>query len=196
MKEVISTYKVLMKKAFNEDIDECWVEWALEMMEAGYESDNLYILAGISKPYNQFELQELTDKVIADLNLLTSDKSLTIRNYIYYILSTTINEPSKYLSTLREVKDICIGLDMEKEYMDFYLLYFAKDNLNESENQWYWEGADRSNIDELIKEKFQEYIDRIDEKRKTTALQQLQEIGGSVVKSSIVHQSKFVLNCK
>jgi hypothetical protein len=196
MKEVISTYKVLMKKAFNEDIDECWVEWALEMMEAGYESDNLYILAGISKPYNQFELQELTDKVIADLNLLTSDKSLTIRNYIYYILSTTINEPSKYLSTLREVKDICIGLDMEKEYMDFYLLYFAKDNLNESENQWYWEGADRSNIDELIKEKFQEYIDRIDEKRKTTALQQLQEIDGSVVKSSIVHQSKFVLNCK
>jgi len=169
MKEVISTYKVLMKKAFNEDIDEYWVEWALEMMEAGYESDNLYILAGISKPYNQFELQELTDKVIADLNLDTGDKSLTIRNYVYYILSTTINEPSKYISILKEVKDICIGLDMEKEYMDFYLLYFAKDDLNESENQWYWEGADRSNIDELIKEKFQEYIDRIDETRKTTA---------------------------
>jgi hypothetical protein len=98
MKEVVSTYKVLMKKAFNEDIDECWVEWALEMMEAGYESDNLYILAGISKPYNQFELQELTYKVIADLYLETSDKSLTIRNYVYYILSTTINEPNKYLS--------------------------------------------------------------------------------------------------
>lgn len=158
-----------MKKAFNEDIDESWVEWALEMMQAGYESDNLYILAGITKPYNQFELQELTDKVIADLNLETSDKSLTIRNYVYYILSTTINEPSKYLSTLREVKDICIDLDMEKEYIDFYLLYFAKDDLNESENQWYWDGADRNNIDDIIKEKFQEYIDKIDETRKTTA---------------------------
>jgi len=169
MKEVISTYKVLMKKAFNEDIDESWVEWALEMMEAGYESDNLYILAGISKPYNQFEIQELTDKVIADLNLETSDKSLTIRNYVYYILSTTINEPSKYLSTLKEVKGICIGLDMEKEYMDFYLLYFAKDDLIESENQWYWDGADRNNIDKILKEKFQEYIDRIDETKKTTA---------------------------
>ncbi len=166
MQEVISTYRILMKKAFNEDIDESWVEWALEMMEAGYESDNLYILAGITKPYNQFELQELTDKVIADLNLETSDKSLTIRNYVYYILSTTINEPSKYLSSLREVKDICIELDMEKEYMDFYLLYFAKDDLNESENQWYWDGADRNNIDEIIKGKFKEYID---ETRKTSA---------------------------
>lgn len=169
MQEVISTCRVLMKKAFNEDIDESWVEWALEMMQAGYESDNIYILAGITKPYNQFELQELTDKVIADLNLETSDKSLTIRNYVYYILSTTINEPSKYLSTLREVKDICIDLDMEKEYMDFYLLYFAKDDLNDSGNQWYWDGADRNNIDEIIKDKFQEYIDKIDETRKTTA---------------------------
>lgn len=168
MQEVLSTYRVLMKKAFNEDIDESWVEWALEMMEAGYESDNLYILAGITKPYNQFELQELTDKVLADLNLETSDKSLTIRNYVYYILSKTINEPSKYLETLKEVKDICIELDMDKEYMDFYLLYFAKDDLNELENQWYWDGADRNNIDKIIKEKFQEYIDRIDKTRKTT----------------------------
>lgn len=156
-----------MKKAFNEDIDESWVEWALEMMEAGYESNNLYILAGITKPYNQFELQALTDKVIDDLNLETNDKSLTIRNYVYYILSTTINEPSKYLSSLREVKDICIDLDMAKEYMDFYLLYFAKDDLNESENQWYWDGADRNNIDEIIKGKFKEYIDEIDETIKT-----------------------------
>jgi len=169
MQEVLSTYRILMKKAFNEDIDESWVEWALEMMEAGYESENLYILAGIIKPYNQFELQELTDRVLADLDLTTNDKSLTIRNYVYYILSKTINEPNKYLETLKEVKDICIGLEMEKEYMDFYLLYFAKDDLNESENQWYWDGADRNNIDEIIREKFQEYIDRINEIKKTTA---------------------------
>jgi hypothetical protein len=119
IEEVISTYRVLMEKTFNEDFDKSGVEGSFEMMEAGYESENLYILAGITKPYNQFELQELTDKIITDLNLETSDKSLTIRNYVYYILSTTINEPSKYLSTLSEVKDFCIGLAIEKEYMNF-----------------------------------------------------------------------------
>jgi hypothetical protein len=159
--KVISTYRVLMKKAFNEDIDEMWVEWALEMIQAGYESDNLYILAGINRPYHQFELQRLTDKVLADLNLDYEDKSLMIRNYIYYIISTALNEPSNYLSTLREIKDICIALDMEQQYMDFYLLYFAKDDLNESEVQWYWDGADRTNIDLIIKNVFQRYLDGI-----------------------------------
>jgi hypothetical protein len=165
MQKVISTYAILMKKAFNEDIDESWIEWALEMMEAGYGSDNLYILDRISKPYNQFELQHLTDKTLTDLNFEIKDKLLTIRNYVYYIILKTINQSTNYLTTLKEIKDICIDLD--NEYMDFYLLYFAKDDLNESENQWYWDGADRNNIDEMIKENFKEYIDRIDEKRKT-----------------------------
>jgi len=158
--KVISTYRVLMKKAFNEDVDEMWVEWALEMIQAGYESDNLYILAGITRPYHQFELQRLLDKVLADLDLDYEDRSLMIRNYIYYIISVALNEPSNYLSTLREIKDICIALDMEQQYMDFYLLYFAKDDLNESEVQWYWDGADRTNIDLIIRKVFEDYLDR------------------------------------
>lgn len=157
---VISTYKVLMKKSFNGDIDETWVEWALEMIQAGYESDNLYILAGITRPYYQFELQRLTDKVLADLNLDYENKSLMTRNYIYYIISTAIKKPSRYLSTLKEIKDICVALDMDQEYMDFYTLYFAKDDLDELEVQWYWVGADRTNIDSIIDNVFQEYLDR------------------------------------
>lgn len=157
------------EKAFNKDIDESWVEWALEMMEAGYESDNLYILAGISKPYNQFELQDLTHKTLAYLNLEIKDRLLTIRNYVYYIITKTIIQPTNYLTILKEIKDICIDLDMDSAYMDFYLLYFAKDDLNESENQWYWDDANRSNIDQIIKENFQKYLNKIDYKEKTTA---------------------------
>ncbi|WP_256006278.1 hypothetical protein [Pedobacter deserti] len=150
-----------MKKASNKDIDEAWIDWALEMIHAGYESDNLYILAGISGPYNQFELQKLTDKVLVDFDLCYEDKLQVMRNYIYYLISSTKSEPSKYLSTLKEIKDICIDLDMEKEYMDFYLLYYAKDELNESEVQWYWDGADRTNIDIIIRNAFQDYLDKM-----------------------------------
>ncbi|MCD0489937.1 hypothetical protein LPB86_16970 [Pedobacter sp. MC2016-14] len=150
-----------MKKAFNEDVDETWIDWALEMIEAGYESDNLYILAGISRPYHQFELQRLTDKVLVDLNLDYEDQPQMIRNYVYYIISSTINEPSNYLSTLKEIRNICMDLDMEQEYMDFYLLYFAKDDLNESGVQWYWDGAYRTNIDLIIRNIFQVYLDKM-----------------------------------
>ncbi|QQS37377.1 MAG: hypothetical protein IPM56_05320 [Ignavibacteriales bacterium] len=165
--KVLSTYRILYKKAFNEDIDESWIDWAVEMMLAGYESDSLYILAGISKPYNQFELQELTHKVLSELNLEYKDKHLTIRNYAYYIISNTVAKPENYLATLKELKDICLGLDYDQEYMNFYLLYFAKEDLNESENQWYWDDANRSNIDTIIKEQFLNYIKKIDNSTKS-----------------------------
>ena len=46
---------------------------------------------------------------------------------------------------------------------DFYRLYFAKEDLNEVSVQWYWDGADRINIDQIIKENFQKYIDIVAE---------------------------------
>ncbi len=45
-----------MSKAFNDDIDESWVDWAIEMIEAGFQSDNLYTLAGITYPSGQLHL--------------------------------------------------------------------------------------------------------------------------------------------
>ena len=81
-KPVLSTYKILKEKAFNSDIDESWVDWAIEMMEAGYEADSLYQLAGTLKPYNQFELQALTTLVLKDLQLDYSDKKKVLKNYV------------------------------------------------------------------------------------------------------------------
>jgi hypothetical protein len=84
---VLSTYKILKEKAFNSDISEAWVDWAIEMIGAGYESENLYELAGISRPYNQFELHDLTSKVLKDLELDFSNKELTIM-FIRIIVET------------------------------------------------------------------------------------------------------------
>ena len=153
-KPVLSTFKILMEKSFNSDIDETWINWAMEMMEAGFENENLYVLAGISKPYNQFELQDLTTKVLTELNLEFSNQKLVIKNYVYYLISNSIYKIETYLETLRELKDICIGLNMEDEYMNFYLLYFAKDDLIEQEDQYYWDNATRENIDQIITENF------------------------------------------
>lgn len=162
--KVLSTYKILKNKAFNNDIDESWVDWAIEMIEAGYESDNLYELAGKTKPYNQFELQVLTDKVLTDLELDYKDKESTISNYVYFLISIYIDKPDNYHKLLRELMLICIDLDMDENYNDFYLLYFAKDDLIYSENQWYWQGADRSNIDSIIRVQLQDYMTKFEKR--------------------------------
>jgi len=168
--KVLSTYKILKAKAFNEDIDESWVDWALEMMEAGYQSDNLYMLAGVTKPYNQFELQELTKKVFEDLGLSYAHKEAVLKNYVYYLISNSIDYPETYYKTLRELKNICQDLDLEAAYMDFYLLYFAKDDLMVDEIQWYWDGANRENIDLIIRERFKKWMSEFERQKPTTTV--------------------------
>ena len=171
MKEpVLSTYRILKEKACNADIDESWAEWAIEMMEVGYEVISLYQLAGISKPYNQFELQELTNEVLKDLQLDYSDKRKTIRNYVYYLINSNIYNPDNYSKTLKELTDIYYELNMDIEFQDFALLYWAKDDLIYEDYQYYWDGANRSNIDNIIKEQFDNYKKEFDnEKQKTNA---------------------------
>lgn len=159
---VLSTYKMLKEKVCNADIDESWVDWAIEMMEAGFEVESLYQLAGISKPFNQFELQDLTNKVLEDLSLDYSDKEKTIKNYAYFIIKSNVENASKYYDVLKEFRDIYYELDMDIEYEDFALLYWAKDGLICEEIQWYWDGADRTNIDRIIKEQFELWITRFE----------------------------------
>ena len=162
---VLSTYKILKEKACNADIDESWVDWAIEMMEAGFEIDSLYQLAGISKPFNQFELQDLTNEVLEDLKLSYSDKEKTIRNYAYFIIKSNIENASKYYEVLKEFRDIYYEFDMDSEYQDFALLFWAKDDLINGEVQWYWDGADRANIDRIIKEQFELWVIRFENKK-------------------------------
>ncbi len=160
---VLSTYKILKEKAFNSDVNESWIDWAIEMMQAGYESVNLYELAGTARPYNQFELQELTNKVFRELSLDYSDKTKALKNYVYFLLTTNIDKPEKYNRVLREFRDIYYELDADTEYQDLALLYWAKDDLIYSEFQHYWDGADRTNIDKIIRETFEKYIAKFDE---------------------------------
>ena len=164
--KVLSTYRILKAKAFNENVDEPWIDWAIEMIEAGYESENLYMLAGETKPYNQFELHELTNKLFQDLRLDFSDKDEVIRNYVYYLISNSVEHPETYYKALRELREICLQLDYDSRYMDFYLLYFAKDDLMVDEVQWYWEGANRENIDQIIRDKFKQWLSEFEQKQK------------------------------
>jgi len=154
MKPVKTTWEILAFKVLNRDIDNAWVIWAFEMLMAGYDTENLTILAGESEPFNQFQMQELADKVLVELQLDYSDKVQTIKNYACYLIDKSLDGELDNYKVLTILKDICIELDYEKYLYDFYSLYFAKDDLSNSENQWYWEGATKENIEKIITDYF------------------------------------------
>jgi hypothetical protein len=159
MKLIKSTSEILAFKILNRDIGKIWIDWAIDMLMAGFNTKNLVILAGESEPFNQFQLQKLTDKVLDELHLDYSDKKLIIKNYVFYLIDKALKGEIENNEVLKILKDICIELDYENYLYDFYLLYFAKDDLSDSENQWYWNGATRNNIDKIIKDYFNKWKD-------------------------------------
>ena len=123
------------------------------MLEVGFETKSLILLAWETEPFNQFEMQELTTKVLDELNLDYSHKETIIKNYIWYEIDRFIKEWIDVISILYNLKELYIETDDDYLYY-FYLLYFAKTDLLESEVQWYIIWVDRSNIDKKILEYF------------------------------------------
>jgi len=158
MKPVESTYEILLWKFLNKSVDEKWSNWALEMMMVGFDTEYLVQLAGIDKPYNYFELSDLTDKVFKELKLDYTNRDKVVNNYVTYLCKEVLNSNRGLLKTLREIKDLCIALDYDNKIYGFYSLYFAKEDLNYSSVQWYWEGADKSNIDTICFDYLKKWI--------------------------------------
>ena len=129
------------------------------MMMVIYETEHLIELAGIAKPYNQFELKELTDKVFEELNLDYTNQDNVVNDYVRYLAMEVLNVNRELLNFLREIKNLCIALDYDSKIYDFYSLYFAKEDLNYDTVQWYWDGADRNNIDKICIDYLKKWID-------------------------------------
>jgi hypothetical protein len=91
-----------------------------------------------------------------DLNY--QDKDAVVADFVSHLIKESIDRPQTCHKTLLEIKNLCVELGMDCRYMDFFMLYFAKDDLIEAEIQWYWEGANRQNIDQIINDYFKKWL--------------------------------------
>lgn len=158
--KVKSTYKVLADKAMNHDSGEDWVDWAIEMIESGYENDHLYVLAGLSFPYNIFQVHELAEKAFDELGIERPSGDNAIIGYAYYLISEAVSGKLEYSLVLKNLKDICVNLDYYVPLYSFYLLYFAYEDLKHQSVQFYWPDADHDNINSVVEKEFRNWIER------------------------------------
>ncbi len=157
MHKVKSTYNVLASKVRQRDSAEEWIDWALEMMEAGFESEHLVILAGLSPHLNRFEFDDIVNKALKELSLDTMTNDEMIYGYVYYLIDQVLTYKTSTKVALGIIRDLCRDRDYDKELFDFYLLAYAKEDLDEAGVQFYWQGTDNNNIDAIINDKFQDW---------------------------------------
>jgi len=75
-----------------------------------------------------------------------------------YLSKLGLTGELKPLPVLEKLKDIHIELEHYSPLAHFYDLYYAQEDLQYSEDQWYINGIDRSNIDQAITDCFNEWV--------------------------------------
>lgn len=152
------TYKVVAYSDLTDvNGDDC-VDWAIEMLQLGQETPSLLILAGLTKPTNQFEIRDYLQRALSELELdeKTGDDA-TLSYSSYYITKIAKGEDVK--RNLGMVYEFCQARDYEKIIYDFYLLHWAWDDLDYgNEYQSYWPDADKSNIEQVVIETAKKWI--------------------------------------
>lgn len=154
-----STAEILARRALEKACGGECVEWAITMLEQGYDSRSLRILASSDPPFNHFELAELRERALEDVGApIESEHALT--TFAADILRAGLAGERRLWEAVVHVKDLCIDADYARELYPFYLLAFAAEDLEHEPVQWYWEGASRSNIDQIIREQARIFVDR------------------------------------
>ena len=140
--------------------DSC-VDWAIEMIGIGYDSENILMLAGLSKPTNYFETISHLNNALAELNLQPKAGEEGIISHSSYYISL-ISEGIEVRENLDIVYGLCLKLDYSSIIYDFSLLRWAWDDLDYDENAWptYWEGATINNIKQLVIEAAKSWLEQ------------------------------------
>jgi len=157
MQPIPSTAEILVFKMLGNNVNKKWIDWAYDMLRAGFETENLVMLAGELEPYNQFELQSLADKVLKDFNLTWDNPDEVYKNYVCYLVSATLEGRLQAVKVLGIITNLFVGDELEPYFEDFCLLHWACDELTYLEQTWYWNGATRENINAAIMEYFVEW---------------------------------------
>jgi len=135
------------------------VDWAIDLIREGKETDNILMLAAFSGPIEKWEISPYVTAVLNDLGLeeLECDDAIIAQTHFLLLKILKDVDLRKNLITLSQV---CINNDFDQRIMNFYLLCHAWDELEEIGANYYFKGADLDNIEEVLKNEARKWIEK------------------------------------
>ena len=132
---------------------ESCIKWACDALCEGYESPSLIILAGLTQPLDTHEIRDYALKAFNELNINIPEGAAAVSALAHDIIQDFVKHPSSVYETLILLSDLCVEEDYQSDIYDFYSLRWAYSDLQDSEVQWYWDGATKENIDKIVMER-------------------------------------------
>lgn len=156
-----STYKILAYASpyitfhFGDAVD-----WACDMLEYGYDTPHLLMLAAITKPTGSFECQYYLENALKELNLKKVDDAIAT----IFAVWTEVNSIAKGERVRHCLTKVYqqYSFDQPNNYLsDFADLYWAWDDLEKIGVQYEWNGnLTLNNIEQVIIDYAKEWIEQ------------------------------------
>ena len=127
MAPTYTTLEVAAMRRLGRHADEGWVDWAIDRLAKGANSDALCSLAALTPPFNTFEMAELVDEGLRDLGasvVATERKAATI--IATQEIRRALAGEQSFELTLVILERLCIELDYLGELYVFYDLSCAR----------------------------------------------------------------------
>ena len=68
---ILKTEEVSIQRVIQKKLDQDHVDWAISLLEKGIDTTHVCILAGETKPFNQFEMADLIDRALKEVGAKT-----------------------------------------------------------------------------------------------------------------------------
>lgn len=152
------TYKVVAYQSMPDyDMDEC-VDWAVEMIELGYDTEHLLILAGLTKRVNFFETEKYLQAAMNELSLKPKTGEDGVISYSsYYIMQ--IAKGINVRENLKTLADCIVDVGYNRSVYDFFTLHWAWDDMDWYDGmQWYWPEATSDNIENIVTDQAKQWL--------------------------------------
>jgi hypothetical protein len=152
------TYQLLGEKSVTYFDSQKYVNWAITLLENGFDSESLVILAGLDS-YDTEEKEKYFWKSIEELNIRIDKTEIElIEIYANFLAIQVVENKINPTIALRKMFNITRATDYTSKYMPFYELDDALDLL-QYDNISINDGLTLENKDEYIKEEFELFLE-------------------------------------
>lgn len=124
-------------------------DWAIELINSGYESEAIYNLACFYKPIDSDEVQPYLEAVLSELNLTTKNKEESQKSHIRYFLNKVVKHDD-VRGNLKRLLDIDYDFNTDVGMVDLYSLQYVWDDLIVDRDNWYYRGINLDNIEQEV----------------------------------------------
>jgi RNase P subunit RPR2 len=152
------TLEILAERALTQFDSKKLVDWAVNALELGFESENIFILAGLDFDTTE-DREEYFSKSIDDLKLeIEKDEDKLIEKYALTIANKAIKKQISVDFAFSQMLKIVLASKYDYRYIAFYEIDEDLDSLKYSDAQYFNSGLTLENSQKFILEEMNLFV--------------------------------------